>query len=199
MGELARVAAPCRACGLATPVARCPRREARWQGDAVIAPWVYSSPLDAYVHALKYRGARNLGRALALLLAPELVARNAPAEADALVPVPLHRTRLRERGYNQAVEIARVLGAAFALPLLLARVERRGPALRQTGHAAAERWSNTAGAFAVRRSLAGLRLAIVDDVITTGATANALAAELRAAGAASCVAWAVARTPETRD
>ncbi len=191
--QLTRVAAPCPACGLAQPVARCPRRPGAWRVSAVVAPFHYAAPLDGYVHALKYRGARNVGRALGLLLAS--AAR--PGDIDALVPVPLHPRRLRERGYNQATEISRALRQAFALPLLLRGIERRGPHVPQTGQAAAARARNVATAFAVVRNVAGLRIAIVDDVITTGATVNALAAALLAAGAARCEAWAVARTAET--
>jgi ComF family protein len=191
--QLTRVAAPCRACGLAQPVARCPRHSGAWHVRAVVAPFEYAAPLDGYVHALKYRGARNLGRALGLLLAP--AARM--GGVDALVPVPLHPQRLRERGYNQATEISRELKQAFGLPLLLRGIERRGPYVPQTGQAAAARVRNVATAFAVVRNVAGLRIAIVDDVITTGATVNALAAGLLAAGAVHCDAWAVARTPET--
>jgi ComF family protein len=189
---LARVAAPCGKCGLALPVARCPRRSGTWRVEAVVAPFEYKAPLDGYLHALKYRGARNVGRALGLLLALAASAAN----IDALVPVPLHPRRLRERGYNQATEIARTLGYQFALPLLLRGIARRGGYVPQTGQAATARLRNVATAFVVGRNLAGLRIAIVDDVITTGATVNALAAELLAAGAARCEAWAVARTPE---
>jgi ComF family protein len=156
---------------------------------------VYAPPLDGYVRALKYRGARNLGRALGLLLAAALYG----GDVDALVPVPLHPRRLRERGYNQSVEIARPVSRALRLPLLLSRIDRRSAQVPQAGRTAAERLRNVAAAFAVGRDVAGRRIAIVDDVITTGATVNALASALLAAGAASCVAWAVARTPETEE
>lgn len=192
--ELARVAAPCRVCGLEQPVARCPRRGTHWRVNAVVAPFAYAAPIDGYVHALKYRNARPLGRALGLLLATAVRG----DEVDALVAVPLHPRRLRERGYNQAAEIARALGHALSRPVLLAGIERRGPPVAQTGRAAAERQLNVAGVFAVARNVENLRIAIVDDVITTGATVNALAAPLLAAGATSCVAWAVARTAEAR-
>jgi ComF family protein len=189
------VAAPCAACGLARPVARCPRRALAWRVEATVAPFEYAAPLDRYVHALKYRGARNLGRAFGLLLADAVRG----GDVDALVPVPLHARRLRERGYNQATEIARTLGRALGLPVLVGGIARRGRHGPQTGQTAAERVRNVTGAFAVRRNVAGLRIAIVDDVITTGATVNALAAELLAAGAARCDAWTIARTAEARD
>lgn len=191
--ELVRVPKPCRGCGLAMPVAHCPRAAAPWQVDVVVAPFAYAPPLDGYLHALKYRGARAMGRALALALLPAL--RDAP-RVDALVPVPLHGSRLVARGYNQAREIAAALSRALKLPVLERGIARRVASPAQTGQGAEQRRAAVAAAFRVERSLGGLRLAIVDDVVTTGATINALAAALRAAGAASCVAFAVARTPE---
>ncbi len=160
----------------------------------MLAPFTYGAPLDHYLHALKYRGARLLGRAFALLLAPMLDALR--SDVDALVAVPLHRTRLRERGYNQAQEIARTLGRSLRLPALERGIARRAPTPTQTGQSARLRQTGVAQAFSVTRDLHGQRIAIVDDVVTTGATVNALAAELRAAGAARCVVFAVARTPE---
>lgn len=191
---LLRVADACERCGLGRPVASCPRRGRPWHVERVLAPFEYSAPLDGYVHGLKYRGARRLGRTLALALVDDL--RDAAHGVDALVPVPLHPRRLRERGFNQATEIARTLGRAFERPVLLAGIRRRGAQVAQAGRGAAERLENVASAFVVERDLAGTRLAIVDDVVTTGATVNALAAALRGAGAARCEVWAVARTPE---
>jgi ComF family protein len=195
--ELVRVADACPRCGLERPVRHCPRMQTAWDVDAVVAPFSYAAPLDHYLQALKYRGARSLGRAFALLLAPYLSS-DRPG-VDALVAVPLHRTRLRERGYNQAQEIARTLAAALGVPPLQRGIARRAATPAQTGQGALERRAGVARAFRVERDdLRGLRIAIVDDVVTTGATVNALAAELKAAGAACCVAFAVARTPEPR-
>jgi ComF family protein len=193
-GEFTRVREPCTRCGLGRPVAKCPRSAAPWHVDTVLAPFAYAPPLDHYVLALKYARARALGRALGLLL----VDTAAPArhDLDALVAVPLHRARLRERGYNQAIEIARTLARELALPLLLRGIERHAHGGSQIGQTANQRRAAVARAFLVRRDVAGARLAIVDDVLTTGATVNALAAELKAAGAASCIAIAAARTPE---
>jgi ComF family protein len=191
---LPRVRHACARCGLARPVSRCPLRGARWPVAAVVGPFDYAPPLDHYVHALKYRGARSLGRALALLVAPALTALR--FELDALVPVPLHRARRCERGYNQACEIARPLARELGLPLLERGIARRTLSAAQTGQTARQRRASVASAFAVSRDFAGLRVAIVDDVVTTGATVNALAAEIERAGARRCIAVAVARTPE---
>lgn len=189
-----RVAHPCLRCGLGRPIATCPRRQAAWHTAAVLAPLAYVPPLDYYVHALKYRGARALGRALGLLLATSL--RPGLLGLDALVPVPLHRVRLRERGYNQAREIARTLGRELEVPLVEGGIVRRRSGEAQALQGAAQRRASVSEAFVVTRELTGRRIAIVDDVITTGATVNSLAAELLAAGARVCVAVAVARTGE---
>ena len=191
---LPRVANACPRCGLARPVAHCPRQDAAWDVDAVVAPFSYEPPLDHYVQALKYHRARAMGRAFALLLIPELTSMR--SELDALAAVPLHRKRRRERGYNQAQEIARVLAGALKVPVITRGIERHVATPAQAGQGAAARRSSVAGAFRVRRELVGRRIAIVDDVVTTGATVNALAAALKAAGAAHCTVLAVARTPE---
>jgi ComF family protein len=193
--EFARVVNPCGRCGLTQPVAHCPRTQMIWDVDAVVAPFSYGPPLDHYLHALKYRGARSLGRAFALALEPALQRARGLA-FDCLVAVPLHRARRIERGYNQAQEIARTLARALRVPALERGITRRAAAAAQTRLSARERRAGVDHVFRVERDLAGRRIAIVDDVVTTGATANALAAELKAAGAAGCVVLAVARTPE---
>ena len=194
-GEFTRVRDACSRCGLARPVAECPRTQLKWDVDAVVAPFSYEPPLDHYLWAFKYRGARALGRAFALLLAA--ASPDVGRSVDALVAVPLHRARLHERGYNQAQEIARTLAVAFGIPALERGVSRPAAAPAQAGQGARERRASVERAFHVeRRDLAGRHLAIVDDVVTTGATVNALAAQLRTAGAKRCIVLAVARTAE---
>jgi ComF family protein len=192
--ELRRVRSPCRRCGLAQPVDHCPRLRSAWHVDSVLAPFLYAPPLDHYLQAFKYRGARALGRAFGLLVCAALEA--LPADVDALVAVPLHPARLRERGYNQALEVARTLARRLRMPLLEHGVARHAATPTQTSRTALERRAAMADAFTVRRDVRGRSIAIVDDVVTTGATVNALAAALRSAGARRCIALAVARTPE---
>ena len=186
---------PCAVCGCGPQPPgerRCRRHSAQWRLAHVVAPLVYAAPLERYLHALKYSGRRALGRALGQILAEAAGPRR--AEVDALVSVPLHPQRLAERGYNQAFEIARAVSAVLRIPILRAGIRRCRATPAQAVSGCEQRHANLAGAFAVSRRLHGRRLAIVDDVITTGATVNSLAGELFAAGALHVEAWAVART-----
>ena len=196
-GDFAVVTNACMRCGLPRPVMRCPQRDEPWQVDSIVAPYSYCMPLHHHVQALKFNRARKLGRALGLLLAERLKPHR--GGIDALAPVPMHPERVRLRGYNQAVEIARSVAAELRIPLLIRGVRRRSAAPPQTALDARQRLKNLDGAFNTERRLDGLRIAIVDDVITTGATINALARSLRSVGAETPSAWAVARTLSERD
>jgi len=190
--EFCIVPDPCPTCGLARPVDRCPRKDAIWHIDRVLAPLTYAQPAISQIHALKFASGRNLGRALGLILAGYLESRF-DIDVDALIPIPLHTRRLRDRGYNQALEIARPVAASLRLPLRIAGVRRIVATKPLAELDADSRRRNIAGAFSVTRNVDGLRIAVIDDVVTTGATANALAAELLEAGAERVEAWAVAR------
>jgi ComF family protein len=150
--------------------------------------YIYAFPLDGLVHALKYGGraayAEIFANALASLPGPR---------PDGLVPMPLARIRQRERGFNQAGEIARHLGHRLGVPVwrALARTRDTAP---QAALPLEARAANVRGAFAAIRSLAGSRIAIVDDVMTTGATLDAAARVALAAGAVAVEAWVGART-----
>jgi len=159
------------------------------QYDATIAALSYEFPADVLVQALKYRGELALAPLLAELLAAQLAGE---AAVDVVLPVPLSAERLRARGYNHAMEIARALPLAAPLaPELCARV-RDTPAQSDLPWAARAR--NVRGAFQCRDALDELSVAVVDDVMTTGATLDALAQALKRAGAARVVNWVVART-----
>jgi ComF family protein len=151
--------------------------------ELVCCPWRFEFPIDALVRALKFHGERAYARLLGTLLARER-AQCAALLPDLIVPVPLHATRLRERGYNQAAELARFAARELALPLDRGLLLRPRSTRGQTGLGARARTLNVAGAFATTRALPGApRLALVDDVVTTGSTVLAAAAALRAAGA----------------
>jgi ComF family protein len=167
--------------------------------DLVCCPWRFDFPVDALVRALKFHGERAYARLLGTLLARERLQCTGPLQGagplpDLIVPVPLHPTRLRERGYNQAAELARFAARELALPLDRGLLRRARATRGQTGLGAKERTLNVSGAFATTRALRNApRLALVDDVVTTGSTVLAAAAALRAAGAGSVELWVVAR------
>jgi len=157
-----------------------------------MAVYAYRFPLDRLVQRYKYAGDLAIGRWLAERLAERARHEERP---DVLVSPPLSGSRLRERGFNQALELAKVCASRLSIPCDLRGVTRCGEAHAQAGLARRERLANLRGAFRCRRSFAGLRVALVDDVLTTGATAEALARVLKEAGAADVVVWALARTP----
>ena len=162
-------------------------------GVPLVAPFAYGAPLTGALHALKYSGRADLAKPLARLIAPH-IAEHA-SSWDALVPVPLHPLRLAERGYNQAALLARGCAAGTPLRVLPLALTRTRHAARQVGQSRGERLINAQGAFCVRepRALAGKRVALVDDVVTTGATAMACADALRTVGADVCAVVALAR------
>lgn len=143
---------------------------------------IYAGALREALHALKFQGKRAVARPLAEVLLEQRTTIFAP-DVDALVPVPLARHRLDERGFNQAELIAERLAAALTIPLRRRWLVRMRETLPQSDLTAAERRRNVAGAFVATSSAAGQHIVIVDDILTTGATAGACAYALRAAGA----------------
>jgi ComF family protein len=179
------LAAPAPACG------GCLRRPPPF--TAAWAAFRYQHPLDLLESRFKFHHDLAAGRVLATAMAAR-AREAAPACPALLVPVPLHPRRLRERGYNQALELARPLAAALGIPLrhdVLARV-RDTPA--QTGLDATARRRNLRGAFVAIDALPD-HVALLDDVMTTGATLRECARVLRRAGVARVDAWALARAP----
>jgi len=187
--ELPRLSeARCPRCALASPggalCGRCLADPPLY--DATVAALAYAFPADALVHALKFRGEL----ALAPFLGELLLEKTKSQPADCVIAVPLSRARLRERGYNQAVEIARALDCSLDLALCV----RDGEGKPQMELPYAERRKNIRGAFRCTRDLIGGTVAVVDDVMTTGATLNEIASVLKKAGASRVVNWVVART-----
>lgn len=183
-------ASVCPRCALASPggalCGRCLARPPHY--DATVAALWYRFPGDALVQALKFGGEL----ALADYLGSVLGRRIGDERVDFVIPVPLSAARLRERGYNQAAEIARRLGKGR---LELHLCERTRDGRPQVELPFEERRRNVRGAFRVLRDLRGASIAVVDDVMTTGATLDEIARALKAAGAAKVVNWVLTRTP----
>lgn len=160
--------------------------------DAAYTFGAYEGPLRELIHLFKYSGIRTLAGPLA-----EMMLRALPRQErfDALVPMPLYWWKRWRRGFNQARLLAEAVSRRTGIPVLEAARRLRSTA-PQAGLSHAERRRNVAGAFAVRKraALANLRLLLVDDVFTTGATASACAAALKRAGAAQVSVLALART-----
>ncbi len=196
IAELPALPESCPRCALPSPAAAvcgsCLNRPPHF--DATLALWRYEFPCDGLVQALKYRARL----ALAGFFARSLSSRQMP-EVDLIVPMPLHPTRLAERGFNQALEIARGLARNRGRAIEPRAIEPRG-VLRvkdtppQTELPYEERAKNVRGAFLCKLDLSGASVAVLDDVMTTGATLNELARALRRAGATRVENFVIART-----
>jgi ComF family protein len=161
--------------------------------DAAIAAFEYRFPLDRLVQRFKFAGDLAAGRWLGEQLARATGGGESP---DVLVAPPLSRARLRTRGFNQAIELARVVAATHGLRVDAFAVDRVRDTSAQPGLGRRERRENLRGAFHVSRAWPAAHVAIVDDVMTTGATAEAMARAFKDAGARRVSVWVVARTPE---
>jgi ComF family protein len=159
--------------------------------DACVAPFRYAFPIDRMVQGLKYRRELPYGRILGQLLARHLSRRETRPEL--VVPVPLGLARYRERGFNQARELALPVCKTLRLTLNSHLVMRCRETPEQASLDRNERLKNTQRAFALTAPLTARHVAIVDDVVTTGSTANEISKVLRAAGAEWIEVWAVAR------
>ena len=191
IGELPALADSCPRCALPSPASAvcgtclaCPPHF-----DATLALWRYEFPCDTLVQALKYRAQL----ALAGFFARSLAARPLPG-FDVVLPMPLHPGRLAERGFNQALEISRGLARILGKPIEPRGVLRVKNTPPQTELPYDERAKNVRGAFLCELDLTGARVAVLDDVMTTGATLNELARALKRAGATRVENFVIART-----
>jgi ComF family protein len=166
---------------------------------ACLAGSDYADPWDQLIAGFKFHHKTELAAALCTLLLRAVRAAADGTPPALLLPVPLSQQRLRERGYNQAWELARRLARRLGVPARTDVLQRSRDTAHQIGMTRAEREHNLRDAFWIeprsRHRLQGAFVALVDDVLTTGATAHAAALALTRAGAARVDVWAVARTP----
>lgn len=179
-------------------------------GDCVVTPrpfavaravGLYEETLLTVIHLFKYRGRTGLGKVLGGIMADFAASTWDMTAFSLIIPVPLHKKRLRERGFNQAVLLARVIARRFDLPLEITALTRAVHTKPQVGLGHSERAANVEGAFAVRKPArtAGQRILLVDDVYTTGSTLAACARALLDTGADSVAVLTLARALRGRD
>jgi ComF family protein len=187
---------PCPRCGAVlpqatkTPCGECQRNPPHF--DHAHIPFRYAPPLIRFITGLKFHGQLAEARLLGELLLASLATTAYPLP-ECLIPVPLHPIRLRERGYNQALELARPLSQRLHLPLEPHVVQRQRHTLPQSELSGSARRRNLRHAFRLDAPLPYQHVALIDDVVTTGSTLNELARVLRQSGVKSIQIWAVAR------
>lgn len=190
--------------GCANQLPRCPFPRLPGRGralDGALSPFLYEGVCRDLILALKYEGRLSWVPFLASNIAEEALRRLGPLSADRILPVPLHPTRLRERTFNQAELLAHAVARQLGVPCETELLIRCRPTQPQMELTREKRSRNVRGAFDLRRgsSLKGQRLLLVDDLLTTGATAEACAKLLKSAGARSVWALTAAYDPRKRD
>ena len=166
--------------GVSGPCGECQSSKRAY--TRVHALFEYAQPLDDLITRMKFGQQLGTARLLGELLLDYFREHSINLDGFAILPVPLHKLRLRERGYNQSLEIARPLAKALRLPLLTTAVQRQQPTRAQSGLSAKARVRNLKSAFSVSEKALAASVLIVDDVITTGATIDELSKTLSKAG-----------------
>jgi ComF family protein len=193
--DMPRIQHACPRCGaelanfVASACGECQRHPPRF--DSAHIPYRYAPPLTPFITGLKFHARLAEARFLA-----ELFLASFPASAplpECLIPVPLHPQRLRERGYNQALELARLLSQRLHLPIENHFVQRRLHTLPQSELSGNTRRHNMRQAFELMSPVPYRHVAIIDDVVTTASTVNELAGVLRQGGVEHIQIWAIAR------
>ena len=189
-----RTPGACLCCGAPAPVTGvCPHCFPLPPAfDSCIAACIYRYPVDLVIKKMKYRGRLDVIRSLSLLLLERIrLERIEPPEC--IVPTPLHSARLRQRGFNQAREIAHTLGKQIPVPVDDGLLRRHKATTQQYDLNPSNRRMNVNNAFSLVKSMRYKRIAVVDDVVTTGATAGELARLLKRHGADHVQVWCLAR------
>lgn len=158
------------------------------------ALFAYANPVDSIIQSLKYDGKLHLARLMGQLWANKLQLIKPEIDIDTIVPVPLHTKRLRERGFNQSLELARPLASKLRIPICQNGLIRVRATTRQTELPTRLRANNVRGAFQANpKHFYRKRIALLDDVMTTGSTVRTIAKNLKEAGADYIEVWILAR------
>ena len=192
--ELPYMKSSCVRCAIPLPqLGTCGRcQQSAPSFDSAYATFSYQPPIAQLIQGLKFNGRLYNARLLGELMVENLSSQRVELP-DVLVPVPLHAARLRERGFNQALELARPIAKNLAVPLVAGCCRRVRSTSAQTGLDAKARRRNLRDAFELVRHVNGTHVAIVDDVMTTGSTVEVLASTLKQAGVKRVDVWLCAR------
>ena len=192
--DLPHISHSCLRCGLAVSAERqCACKDEDWPFSVCIAACAYAFPVDALISQLKNQHKLSVSEPLGLLIAKQ-IKRQRIALPDLLIPVPTSTERLQLRGFNQALEIAKIVGKQLSIPVDYTSVTRGKQSSVQKNLNKQQRSQNVDSAFILTKPISAKRVAIIDDVITTGATTKAIAYLLRENGIKDIQSWAVART-----
>jgi len=173
----------------------CASNQFPWK--TMLCPFYYAAPIDYFIYQFKYRNSLTAGQIMGSLLSKYVrlhYQKTGNSLPDKIIPVPLHKRRLRDRGYNQAQELAQNLSDELTIPVDARVIRRVRDTPPQQNLSRSDRLSNLKNAFIVDHSVQNLHLAIVDDVITTGATVSEIASLLLSRGAEKIEIFAIAKT-----
>ena len=162
--------------------------------DTTHALFTYNYPIDGLLQHYKYKETLHLAHTFSALMVNKQSSNETHRKIDRIIPMPMHANRLKERGFNQALEIARLVSKHFQIKLDYTSCQRTRYTPPQASLPLKERIKNIRGVFECQQNLQDLRIAIMDDVMTTGASLNELAKTLKQAGAAHVECWVIART-----
>lgn len=160
----------------------------------IFSAFYYQPPIDHWITQFKFSGNLRDGRLLTELCYEALLAQHDSAWPELLIPVPLHQRRLQERGFNQAVEIAKPLGKRLKIPVVIHSCQRIKNTKPQSELSGKERIHNVSAAFAITKPINARHVAIIDDVITTGNTVQSLSLALQEHGITTIEVWSIAKT-----
>jgi ComF family protein len=192
--DLAHIRYGCRQCGL--PVGAdhlCACKDEDWPFSHCLSACAYSFPVDALIAQLKIRKRLSVCASLAELIVQQVQQQRLPLP-ELLLPAPSHAHKLRQRGFNPAAELATVVGKRLHLPVDKRALSCNTALASQKTLSRKQRSLNVDGGFSLQHSLSVQRVALIDDVLTTGATTRALAYLLREHGVHDIQVWTVART-----
>lgn len=158
-----------------------------------VIPYLYAPPIKQLISQLKFHGNLTYAPLLAHTFIQSINHRKNTLP-DCIIPIPLHKTRLRERGFNQAIELARIISKQLNIKLDYSLCHRKKPTPFQSGLSAKQRQLNLKNAFSITKEHNYKHVAIFDDVVTTGTTVNELAKQLKLSGVETVEVWAIART-----